>query len=236
MEYKNRKSHRIQWYDYGSSGAYFLTICTKERKNYFWTEVGAPIGRPYDFELSSYGLIVDKAIKNISDIYSSISVDNYVIMPDHIHILLIISNDSSGRPMAAHTMSRIIRQEGQASKALKKVTLERVRIVLSKHTSPKGKIKMTENKVNYRALALEAIGAMEKSYSPYSNFTVGAALLTKEGKKLKGVLKDATAEDFVVTVSKKEKKEGAKRPVLVEEDLHFTYDSIKYTKYIINFK
>ena len=41
---------------------------------------------------------------------------------------------------------------------------------------------MTENKKNYRSLALEAIGAMKKSYSPYSGFTVGAALLTKEGK------------------------------------------------------
>ena len=41
---------------------------------------------------------------------------------------------------------------------------------------------MTENKTNYRALALEAIGAMKKSDSPYSNFTVGAALLTKGGK------------------------------------------------------
>lgn len=121
MEYINRKSHRIQWYDYGSSGAYFITICTKERKNYFWTEVGAPIGRPYDFELSSYGLIVDKAIKNISDIYSSISVDNYVIMPDHIHLLLIISNDSSGRPMAAPTMSRLINpMKGYISKQIGK--------------------------------------------------------------------------------------------------------------------
>ena len=35
---------------------------------------------------------------------------------------------------------------------------------------------------------------------------------------------------------KKEKKEGCKRPQLVEEDLHFAYDSVKYTKYIINFK
>ena len=41
---------------------------------------------------------------------------------------------------------------------------------------------MTENKTNYRALALTAIDAMKKSYSPYSGFTVGAALLTKEGK------------------------------------------------------
>ena len=41
---------------------------------------------------------------------------------------------------------------------------------------------MTENKNSSRTLALAAIEAMKKSYSPYSNFTVGAALLTKDGK------------------------------------------------------
>ncbi len=41
---------------------------------------------------------------------------------------------------------------------------------------------MMENKMNSRKLALKAIEAMKKSYSPYSNFTVGAALLTKDGK------------------------------------------------------
>lgn len=41
---------------------------------------------------------------------------------------------------------------------------------------------MTENKITSRELALAAIEAMKKSYSPYSHFTVGAALLTKEGK------------------------------------------------------
>lgn len=61
-------------------------------------------------------------------------------------------------------------------------------------------------------------------------------VLTKDGKKLKGILKEAAQDEFVVTVSKKEKKEGAKRPQLVEEDMHFAYDGVKYTKYIINFK
>lgn len=41
---------------------------------------------------------------------------------------------------------------------------------------------MTENKINSRALAIAAIEAMKRSYSPYSHFTVGAALLTKDGK------------------------------------------------------
>ena len=61
-------------------------------------------------------------------------------------------------------------------------------------------------------------------------------VLTKDGKKLKGILKEATAEGFTVTISKKVKVEGSKRPQLVEEDAPFTYDGIKYTKYIINFK
>ena len=59
---------------------------------------------------------------------------------------------------------------------------------------------------------------------------------TKEGKKLEGVLKEADADHFVVTVQKKVKPEGAKRPVWVDEDLTFTYDEIKYTKYLISFK
>ena len=61
-------------------------------------------------------------------------------------------------------------------------------------------------------------------------------VLTKDGKKIKGILKDATEEQFTVTISKKEKVEGVKRPQMVEEDIYFTYDGIKYTKYIINFK
>ena len=81
------------------------------------------------------------------------------------------------------------------------------------------------------------LGQPFKVLQQYQNHVgMEVEVLTKEGKKLKGILKEACAEEFVVVVSKKEKKEGAKRPVLVEEDIHFTYDSIKYTKYIINFK
>ena len=61
-------------------------------------------------------------------------------------------------------------------------------------------------------------------------------VLTREGKKLEGVLKDANEENMTVTVQKKVKLEGAKRPKLVEEDLNFAYNEIKYTKYLISFK
>lgn len=61
-------------------------------------------------------------------------------------------------------------------------------------------------------------------------------VLTKEGKKLVGVLKDANDSQFVVSVPTKLKEEGAKRPKLVDIDETFTYDNIKYTKYLISFK
>lgn len=60
-------------------------------------------------------------------------------------------------------------------------------------------------------------------------------VLTKDGKKLKGVLKSADEQGFVLTVSKKVKLEGKKRPEMVEEDQNYKYDEIKYTKNIIQF-
>ena len=61
-------------------------------------------------------------------------------------------------------------------------------------------------------------------------------VLTREGKKLEGVLKDANEENMTLTIQKKVKPEGAKRPKLVEEDVTYTYSDIKYTKYLISFK
>ena len=109
-ELQKRKRNRLENYDYSSCGAYFLTICTSERRNYFWDKVGATIGRPQDIVLSQYGKIVDEAINNIPKIYPVIKIERYVIMPDHIHVLLAIYADECGRPMVAPTMSRVVQQ------------------------------------------------------------------------------------------------------------------------------
>lgn len=61
-------------------------------------------------------------------------------------------------------------------------------------------------------------------------------VLTNDGRKLSGVLKEADERHFIVTVQKKVKEEGMKRPKMVDEDLDFTYEEIKYTKYLISFK
>lgn len=70
----------------------------------------------------------------------------------------------------------------------------------------------------------------------YNHVGSDVEVLTKDGRKLTGVLKDADEEKFVVAAQKKVKVEGAKRPKLMEEDEIFRYDEIKYTKYLISFK
>ena len=81
------------------------------------------------------------------------------------------------------------------------------------------------------------IGQPFKVVQQYHNH-IGSEVevLTKSGKKLTGVLKEADEEKFVVAVQKKMKLDGAKRPKLMEEDETFRYDEIKYTKYLISFK
>ena len=110
MDLPKRKPNRLPYYDYRTPGAYFITICTQDRKCLFWGNVGASIARPQTPRLSAYGRIVDKTIRDIPTHYPSISVDHYAVMPNHIHLLLQINTDDNGRPMVAPTISTVIQQ------------------------------------------------------------------------------------------------------------------------------
>lgn len=61
-------------------------------------------------------------------------------------------------------------------------------------------------------------------------------VLTKDGRKLTGVLKSCSDTEFVLSQEKKEKIEGQKKPVIVEKLESFLYDEVKYTKYQIRIK
>jgi len=111
MESPKRKNNRLNNFDYSQPGVYFITICVKNRKTILSNIiVGANIVRPKEIHLTKYGEIVETAIKNIPQHYPSIRIDNYVIMPDHIHLLLQINTNKNGRPMVAPTVDRIIKQ------------------------------------------------------------------------------------------------------------------------------
>jgi REP element-mobilizing transposase RayT len=109
MEQPTRKNIRLTAYDYSAPGAYFITVCTKNKENLFWSDVGAVIGRPENVPLNHTGQIVDQAIKNIPNHYPAISADRYVIMPNHIHLLLQIRGGADGRSMIAPTISTVVR-------------------------------------------------------------------------------------------------------------------------------
>ena len=110
MEYPQRKNIRINRYDYATAGAYFITICTQNREKLFWlgadsfSFVGADSIRPQDVPLSPIGSLVEDAISQISEHYEHISVDNYCIMPDHVHILLRIAPTISGASVGLSTV------------------------------------------------------------------------------------------------------------------------------------
>lgn len=102
MDTPQRKPNRIQNYDYSQNGAYFVTICAQDRKRILSEIVGDGFPVP-----SPLGLIAEEFILKIPLKYPAVSVDQYMIMPDHIHILLRIDivgeafrlpNDGTGNP------------------------------------------------------------------------------------------------------------------------------------------
>lgn len=89
QEFKIRKTPRLKDFDYNSAGMYFITICTKDRKPIL-SNVGAGVLDCPQIELTRIGEIADRYIKQLDNFYEYLSVESYVIMPNHIHILLWI--------------------------------------------------------------------------------------------------------------------------------------------------
>lgn len=83
MEFKERKHNRLTEYDYSTNGAYFVTICTQDRRKILSNIVGDGSSVP-----KPIGKIAEEMIAQIPCKYPSVAVDKYVIMPDHIHLLL----------------------------------------------------------------------------------------------------------------------------------------------------
>ena len=110
MDQPSRKRNRLQNYDYSDPGAYFITLCTKDRRNLFWEDAGESVARPQDVALTAYGRITEKAIHSIAGCYPMIVVDHYVIMPNHVHLLLRSTSEVDGRAMLAPTISRVVQQ------------------------------------------------------------------------------------------------------------------------------
>ena len=94
---KNRKRNRLPHYDYSQSGYYSLTICTKHMETHFGVIENG------NMKLSEEGRIIEECWKEITRQYKNLSLDEYQIMPNHLHGILIINEISVG---TIHELSR----------------------------------------------------------------------------------------------------------------------------------
>ncbi len=100
-ELPQRKRTRAAYHDY-SGGAYFITMCTQNRRCILSQIVGTGVlDGPYVI-LGRYGEIAEKYIRQMDAFYENVAVDAYVIMPNHIHLLLVVrpcDGGPSGTPV-----------------------------------------------------------------------------------------------------------------------------------------
>ena len=106
MGMPNRLSH----FDYSQPGYYFITICTKNHHSILRRGAQcAPAPLP---PLTSAGLAAERFLLEIPVHYPMISVDHYVVMPNHVHLILVITAGhigTAGRTVCAPTVSRVVR-------------------------------------------------------------------------------------------------------------------------------
>ena len=106
MGLRYRKSPRLSNYDYSSAGVYFITICTKEKHCVLaQISVGEGLAPPV-LTLLPFGKIADEQIHALARRFPSVTIDKYVIMPNHIHMLLTLAETGGASP--SPTVSSVI--------------------------------------------------------------------------------------------------------------------------------
>ena len=96
MDRPSRKPNRLPGYDYAENGAYFITCCTIGKQCLF-------ADRETPHLLTPWGVLVDQAIRDIASHYPGVQLEQYVVMPNHIHLLLLLSNSGV-------SVSRVVQQ------------------------------------------------------------------------------------------------------------------------------
>jgi REP element-mobilizing transposase RayT len=91
-----RKANRLATYNYSQSGVYFITICSKNKRCTFGTIVGGGVPDAPRIRLSPTGKIVARQLGNMIAFYPHVRIEKYVVMPNHIHLLIAIQQGPSG--------------------------------------------------------------------------------------------------------------------------------------------
>ena len=101
---ETRKKNRLKYWNYSRVGMYFITICTEGKKKIL-SKIGGD-GFPVP-QMTKYGECVEEYIEKINEKYPTVIVNKYVVMPNHIHMILFI-NDKNGTGNPSPTVSNVI--------------------------------------------------------------------------------------------------------------------------------
>ena len=107
MDLPKRKAIRLPAYDYSAPGAYFVTVCTLDRRCILSNiAVGADaLGGP-NLQLTDTGRIAEKHLLSTENI-PGVKIDKYVIMPNHVHMILLVDCEN-GPPRASAPTSAAV--------------------------------------------------------------------------------------------------------------------------------
>ena len=100
MAYSERKHTRLKCYDYAAEGYYYFTICAWQKKCLFGSVIQDRI-RGNTAELSAYGRILETELLAIPQRFPFAYVDKYIIMPNHVHLILRLLENPTGEKRAA---------------------------------------------------------------------------------------------------------------------------------------
>jgi REP element-mobilizing transposase RayT len=89
-----RRSTRLQGYDYSQPGAYYVTICVRERRKLFGDIVDG------EMRLNEVGKVAEWIWKALPQYFPSVEVDQFVVMPNHLHGILVLSEAFTDVPMS----------------------------------------------------------------------------------------------------------------------------------------
>ena len=114
-----RKHSRLEHYDYSAAGAYFITICTQNRRCLLSRIVGRGLA-PAEIQYTAYGQIAQEQLLMLEQRYPSLKIDQYVIMPNHIHVILLLE-ETAGDSQRPTIMDIVCAYKSLTTRQCKKV-------------------------------------------------------------------------------------------------------------------
>lgn len=98
MELKDRKPNRLGYYDYGTEGSYFVTLCTHHRSHLF--EMESSVGNGLcAVPRTPQNQIIHKWLRETQNKFPNITIDKYIIMSDHLHMIVTVKERHIGRSL-----------------------------------------------------------------------------------------------------------------------------------------